>query len=137
MIDSFEYNGDTVYLYSTSDIYNYSFDIFRKKGDRLSRATPTIIKQKRNSPFGEHINISFFIQVISNTPYDNLNPEDVVLVTMDLSDPETDTDDAVYYYDNINYVYTDKYNECSAEIMEKLKSRIASASWTPSGRKRS
>ncbi len=32
------------------------------------------------------------------------------------------TDSAVYYYDNINYVYTDEYNECSTEMMEKLKS---------------
>ena len=90
LIDSFEYNGDTVYLYSTSDIYNYSYDLFRKKGNRLSRVAPTIIKEKGNSPFGEYVNISYFVKIISNTSRENLKPEDIVLVMVDVFDRGTD-----------------------------------------------
>ena len=109
LIDSFEYNGDTVYLYSTSDVVNYSFDIFRKKGNRLSRVTPTIIKERGNSPFGEHINITYFVKLISNTSRENLKPDDVVLVMVSVFDPGTDarsikdscgTSFTCYKYDN-------------------------------------
>ena len=90
LIDSFEYNGDTAYLYSTSDVIEFHLDFFRKKGNRLSRVSPTIIKEKGNSLFGDDIDISYSVKVISNTPYDNLNPEDVVLVRVSVFDRGTD-----------------------------------------------
>lgn len=88
LMNSFEYNGDTVYIYSMKDTVKY--DLFRKKGNRLSRVSPTIIKEKGNSPFGDYISITCRVEVISNTSRENLKQEDIALVMVDVFDRGTD-----------------------------------------------